>query len=137
MIGDVEPVLREARHQHNDFVAGIEDRLENHVASARGTDRHEDIFGGELQAGLPAQLLGDGLAHLRVAGIGHVAMRTGTAAGDNPPQRFEYSRWRFHIRIAEREIEDRVGAALALQAHAFLEHAANPGGVFKLLGDGL
>jgi hypothetical protein len=44
---------------------------------------------------------------------------------------------RLDIGIAQRKIEDRIGPALALQPHAFLEHAANPGGVFELLGDGL
>ena len=137
MVGDIKRVLGEAGHQDDDFVAGIEDRFEDHVACARGTDRHKNILGGERKASLSLEFSSDGLADPRIAGIGHIAMRAGTVGGHNAPQRIHHRGRRFHVGVAKRIIEDRIGPALALQPHAFLEHAANPGGVLELLGNRL
>jgi len=65
------------RGPNDDLVPWIENRLQDHVAGARGADRHKDVLGGEVQTGLSAQLFSDGLANLGVTGIGHIAMRAG------------------------------------------------------------
>ena len=137
MVGDIELVLGKVGRKDEHFIAGIEERLQDHIACARGADRHEDVFGGKVQAGLAAQLVGDGLADLGVARIRHIAVRAGRVAGHHAAQRIQHRGRRLHVRIAERKIEDRIGPALALQPHALLEHAPNPGGVLELPGDGL
>lgn len=136
MVRDVELVLGEERHQYDDFVAGIENRLQNHVACARGADSHEDVFRGKILARLSLKFLCDGLADLHVARIWHVAMRARTIAGGNAPQRIDDRRRRLDIRVAKRKIEDGIGSAFTFEPNAFLEHAPNPGGVFELAGDG-
>ena len=137
MVGDIELVLGKAGRQYEHLIAGVENRLQNHIACARGADRHEDVLAREAQAGLSPQLIGDGLAYIGVARVRHIAVRAGKVAGHNSPQRGQYGGRRLNIGIAQRKIEDRVGPALALHPYAFLEHAPNPGGVIELLGDGL
>jgi len=137
VIGDIKLVLGEAGHQDDDFVAGVEDRLEDYVACARGADRHKNVFGRERKAGFSLEFSSDGLADPRIARIGHIAMRAGAVGGHHAAQRIKHRGGRFDIGIAEREIADRVGPALALQTHALLEHAPNPGSVLKLTGNGL
>jgi hypothetical protein len=100
VVGDVELVLGKVGQQDDDFVAGVEDRLQNYVASAGRADGHKDVFGGEGQAGFLLELAGDGLAGFRVASIGHVAVRAGAIGGHNAAQGIQHRDGRLEIGIA-------------------------------------
>jgi hypothetical protein len=57
-------------------------------------------------------------------------------AVQHAPRGGQHGRRRLDLRIAEREVEDLVGAALLLEAGALFEHAADPRRFREVRGDG-
>src|SRR5439155_16943973 len=84
-----------------------------------------------------AQSPGHRLAHLRIAGVGHVRVQVRLVALEHATRGGQHGRRRLYLRVAQREVEDLVGAALLLEARALLEHAADPRRPRQVLGHGL
>jgi hypothetical protein len=72
MVGNVEKVLGEVRHEHDCLISRVKDRFQDDIAGAGGTYGREYMVSGELQAGHPAQ------------GIHHLDGRTSVALATNP-----------------------------------------------------
>ena len=100
-----------------------------------GSVGHQDVVGGERDAGAFGEPARHGGADFRVAGVGHVAVAAGAILRDDAAQRGDHGFGRFDVRVADGVIEDICGAAFAAELHSGLEHAADPGGVLHLLGD--
>ncbi len=92
---------------------------------------------GVGQPGGGAEPPGHRLAHARVAGVGHVGVQVRLAAVQHAAGRGQHGRGRLDLRVAQREIEDLVGAPLLLETRALLEHPADPGGLCQIGGHGL
>ena len=88
------------------------------------------------QAGRRAQPPGHRLADARVAGVGHVGVQVRRVALEHAPGGGQDRRRRLDLRIAEREVEDLVGAPLLLEPRALLEHAPDPRRLRQVLGHG-
>src|SRR5438552_13748790 len=132
----VERVLREEWRHREHLVAGVEQRLQHGVERGAGADGHEHVVGRVRQSGGAAQPRGHRLADARMASIGHVGVQVARVAVQHAPCRGQHRRRRFDLRVAEREVEDLVGAAFGLEARALLEHAANPRRLLEIVGDG-
>ena len=72
------------------------------------------------------QPLGDGRADLGKTGVGHVAVAARAVFRHHAPQGRDHRLGRLHVGIAQREVEDVLGAALVAKLDADLEHAADP-----------
>ena len=96
------------------------------------THRHEHVIGRVREAGCRASRAAI-VAARPEAGVVHVAVTPRPVSFAPPRSASSTLRRRIQIRIAQREIEDVLRAALRLQARAFLEHAADPGGPLQLL----
>src|SRR5439155_16339763 len=83
-----------------------------------------------------AQSPGHRLAHLRIAGVGHVRVQVRLVALEHATRGGQHGRRRLDLRVAQREVEDLVGAALLLETRALLEHAADPRRPRQVLGHG-
>jgi len=64
-------------------------------------------------------------------------VHAGAIAGGDAAQSGKHSGGRLDVGIADRKIEDGIGSALVLETNALLKHAANPGRILNLMGDGL
>ena len=131
----VEGVLDEERRDREHLVARVEQRLQHGVQRRAGAHGHEDVAGRVRQPRGGAQPPGHRLPHARVAGVGHVGVQVELAAVQHPAGRGQHGRGRLDLRVAQREVEDLVGAPLLLEARALLEHPADPGGLGEIGGD--
>ena len=137
VVFDIKAILGKTRIKNDDFVAGVENRLEHGVDGAGRAAGHDEMLRGEGKAGgcgqAPRQLRAD----FRVARVGHVAVGMWEILFDHAAQCADHRRGRFHFRIAQAEIEDVFGAAFAAKLDADFKHAANPTGSLELPGYGL
>ena len=136
MVLGVEHVLGKERRHRDDLVPGIEQRLQHGVDGAAGAHGHEDVVGGVREPGGCAEPLGHRRADTDMAGVGHVGVPVRPLALEHAPRGSQHGRWRLDLWIAQREVEDLVGAALLLEARALLEHAADPRRLGQIVGDG-
>src|SRR6266568_5725976 len=77
-----------------------------------------------------------GLADARMARVRHVGVQVGRVTVEHAPGGSQDGRRRLDLGIAQREVEDLVGAALLLEPGALLEHATDPRRFRQILGDG-
>ena len=142
MVGGVEGVFHEIGRGAKDHVAGGEHGAEKDVDAAGRAAGEQQVARGHGHALLLGQMLGQGGAHLGVAGVRHVAQGEGLIhlAGQFGQALADHGRRR-QVRVAEREVADRVFAELFLKLQALLENLANPGParqiLLHLLGDQL
>jgi hypothetical protein len=132
----VEDVLGEERGHRDDLVPGIQQGLQHDIERRPRAHRHEHVIGRVRQPRGRGEPLGDGLAHLRETGIGHVGVQVGRVAVEHAPRRGQHRGRRLDLGIAQREVEDPVGAELLLEPGALLEHAADPRRLLEIVGDG-
>src|SRR5712691_9239901 len=71
-----------------------------------------------------------------MAGVGHVGVQVASVALEHAPRGGQHGCRRLDLGIAQREIEDLVGAALLLEARALLEHPPDPRRLRQIVGDG-
>ena len=123
----VEHVLDEVGREDDDLVAGVKQRLHDHVESAAGAARHHDLLDGEVNARLFGELHGHSLPRLHVAGVGHIAVHSRYRVFCDFAKRVEELSRRLHDRVAQGQVEDMLLAVLPLQRDSLLEHPADPG----------
>ncbi len=138
VVFDIKGILDEKRLEDQDFVAGIQNRLQNHIERAAGPAGHDNVIGIHFQADGPADRLGDCPPGFRVAGVGCVAvLEDDFLAGDANQLLLEFARM-VHVGIAQTEIIDLVVSVPAFQKVPFFKHFADQGrlrhGGFDFLG---
>ena len=75
----IEPVFHETGFGGQHFIAGVEEGLQDHVQRPGGAAGHDDFIASDGRSLLAGEVVGDGDAHLGIAGLGHVAMVAQTA----------------------------------------------------------
>ena len=130
MVVGVEGVFGEIGGEENDLVAWVEDGVQDDVDGAAGANGHDDLVGGEGEAGFVGEGVGDSGASLVVAGVGHIAVAAVGGAGEEALEGLVELRGGLHDGIAEGEVEDVAVAEALFQSGALLEHASYPGGLF-------
>ena len=103
--------------------------MHDNIERRSRTHRHHNLVGAVRKPGLVRQRVGDGLPGFDVSGIGHVPVDSRRIVRGEAVQLFEELRRWFRNRIAQREIEDVLGAALLAELDAKLKHPADPGTV--------
>jgi hypothetical protein len=132
----VEAVFDEVRRRAEELVAGLDDRAEEGVDGPCRAAGEDQAVRGDADALFQGHVLGQGLAHGRVAEVGHVAEgeRLGGFLG-NVVQALAHAGGRWQIRVAQAEVAHLVLAEFLLQLDARLEHAADPGRAFHVAFD--
>ena len=136
MILRVEDILREEGRHRDDLVARIEQRLQHGVERGAGAHRHHDVIRRVRQARRFADSSRHRLADLHVPCVRHVGVQMRCVTLQHTLRRGQHGRRRLDFRIAEREVEDLVGATLLLETGALFEHAADPRRFREVRGDG-
>ena len=130
MIVHIVAVFHEVGGEDDYLVSGVEDGLQGHVDGRGCAAGHQDVPGAEGKAGLRRQIVGNGLAGLDIAVIGHVPVhpldRAIGQAANLPVELFRG----FDHRIAQRQVKYILFSILGLQGDPRLEHLADPAALF-------
>ena len=124
--GDVVVILKEVGADADDLVAGVQKRGHGDAEAARRADGHDDVVLGVVRAEALVEGVRDGLAHLGIAGVGRVAVDVhGVLVRDDVDNGVLDGLGRREVGVADREVEDVLGAELLGEALAFLKHGAD------------
>ena len=127
MIVGVEAILDKAGCRCQHLVTRVQQGLEDDVEGTGSPTGHDDLiarYGDPLFFG---QVIGNGNAHLRVAGLGHIAVVADPARIHRIAQDLvEGVRWR-QVGITQAEIKDPLHTVFGLEPGTRFKHLANPG----------
>ena len=130
VVGHVEPVFHKVGGKGQDFLAGIDDGLEDGIEGAGGTGAEQHVIGGELHTLIGGQPAGQGFPGPGSTGIGGVAKGKGLIAGGGKcPESVNHFPGSRQVGIAQGEVIDVFGTVLFLEFYSGFEHAANHGRV--------
>ncbi len=128
IVAHIAAVLQKIRRECDDFLARVQDRLQDHVQRAAGADRHDDIMLGIGSPESSVQGFGNGISRGLKSCIAHVTVHAvrGLFVQD-VDDRIHNGLRRRDIGIPEAEIVDILIPVDAFEPRAFLEHFADSG----------
>jgi len=112
VVGGVCAVFHEERARYDNFIAGVADGLENCIQSSRRSCRHDNVRAVNRHVMLFRGFARQGLPHIGVAGVGHIAVRTFFVFFRHVQKNPVKSRRRLNVGIPQRIIKHLVRAML-------------------------